>query len=422
MAIESIDTRTLACGMPLLVERMDGVRSAAFAWLLPCGSAWEPEDRQGMSAMWSELVLRGAGGMDSREHADAADRLGASRGAKNGSLAFTISSTMLGTRLIESLALFTAMVRTPRMDAESIDPSRDLCLQAIESLRDDPQERAVIAARERHLPSPMNRSGMGTPEGLRSLTRAELVQTWSRLAKPGGSVFAAAGAVDAGALQDALDGLLGDWSGSTREPAVGATPARGYAHEEDETNQVQIIVVHDAPAEASGGGVNREALLERVVIAVLSGGMSGRLFSEVREKRGLCYSVSAGYRGDRDYGLVSAYVGTTPERAQESLDVLVSELRRITSAEGKITGEEFARAIVGIRSGLVFSGESTGARAASLAADWRRFGRGRTLGEVSDAIASITLDEVNAYLARRRLGTLTIQTLGPKALNPPARD
>ncbi len=420
MAIESIETRRLACGMPLLVERMDGVRSSAFSWLLPCGSAWEPEERQGMSAMWSELVLRGAGGKNSREHADAADRLGASRGAKNGSLAFTISSTMLGTRLIEALPLFTAMVLAPRMDEESIAPSRDLCLQAIESLRDDPQERAVISARERHLPSPLNRSGMGAPEGLHALTRSELSQTWSRLGKPGGSVFAAAGAVDAGALQGALDRLLGDWSGSTREPACEAEPPRGYAHEEDETNQVQIIVVHDAPSEASGGRVNREALLERVVISVLSGGMSGRLFSEVREKRGLCYSVSAGYRGDRDYGLVTAYVGTTPERAQESLDVLLSELRRIATPEGKITAEEFSRAIVGIKSGLVFSGESTGARAASLAADWRRFGRGRSLGEVSDAIASITLDEVNAYLARRRLGTLTIQTLGPRPLNPPS--
>src|ERR1043165_6716293 len=120
--------------------------------------------------------------------------------------------------------------------------------------------------------------------------------------------------------------------------------------------------------------------------------MSGRLFTEVREKRGLCYSVSASYRGDRDYGVVMGYVGTTPERAQESLNVLFAELERIQTPAGKVEKDEFDRAKIGMKSRLVFSGESTGARAGALAGDWHRLGRARTLEEMAAEIDKVTLE------------------------------
>jgi predicted Zn-dependent peptidase len=156
--------------------------------------------------------------------------------------------------------------------------------------------------------------------------------------------------------------------------------------------------------------------MEKIVVQVLSGGMAGRLFSEVREKRGLCYAVSAGYRGEREFGTVTAYVGTTPERADEALRVLRAELDRINSPEGRITQDEFERAVIGMKSSLIFSGESTSARAAALATDQRRLGHPRTLEDVARQIDDVTLDRVHAYLARRGLGRMTIQTLGPKAL------
>lgn len=416
----AIVTRTLACGMPLVVERLSGVRSAALTWILPAGYAFEPDERLGLSAMWAELLLRGAGPRASREHADAVDRLGASRSASNGPLTLAISSVALGERLVEALPLLVDMVRAPRFDADAIGPARDLCLQAIESLRDDPQERAVLACRARHYPAPINRSSLGSAEGLGALTRDEIASEWRRLARPGGSYVAVAGAVDADQVAESLDGLLAGWSGSTAEPALRGSAPRGYGHEPDETNQVQIVVMHDAPADGLvGGREGDEALLEKVAVAVLSGGMSGRLFTEVREKRGLCYSVSAGYRGDKGYGSVIAYVGTTPERASESLKVLVSELERINTPAGRVTRDEFERAVVGMKSGLVMSGESTSARAGALAGDLRRLGCARSLGEMSRRIDAITLDQLNGYLASRRLGTLTVQTLGPRALNWP---
>lgn len=410
-----ITTRTLRCGMPLIVEQMAGVKSAALCWLLPAGSAYDPADKEGLSTMWAELLLRGAGARSSREHADAADRLGASRATELGAYTVRVGSTMLGERLLDALPLFVDMVLRPRMEEESIAPCRDLALQAIESLRDDPQERAMLLARQRHYPAPFNRSGLGTQAGLNALTREDLVSGWERLARPGRSILAVAGAVDPAPLERALNDLLNGWTGDTQEPGETAPPARGYAHEHDESSQVQIILVHDAPPERSDS-----AVLERLAVGVLSGGMSGRLFTEVREKRGLCYSVSAGYRADRDYGVVTAYVGTTPERAQDSLDVLIAELQRLGTPEGRVTSDEFHRAKVGLKSSLIFSGESTGARAVALASDQRKLGRPRSLEELAQRVDAVTLDQLNAYIATRTLGRPTIQTLGPRALKPPA--
>ena len=418
-----IRTIDLACGLPLILEPMPGVRSVGLTMLLPAGSACEPESRLGLSAMWSELLMRGAGGLDSRGQADAWDRIGASRSADASTMHMRLSCTTLGTRLHEALPLLADMVLRPRFDESSIEPARNLALQAIESLKDDPHERAGIIAKQTHADPPLNRSGLGTVEGLRAITREDLVEGWGARARPVGSILAIAGDADvlAGTGGDdiarTVDALLTGWRGEAEGVRIGTSSARGtYRHEPDDTAQVQILALHEAPSER-----DPDSRLERVVASVLSGGMSARLFTEVREKRGLCYSVGASYATDRDFGRCTAYVGTTPERAQESLDVLMAELERINTPAGAATEEEVERSLIGIRAGLVLSGESTAARAAALATDQYRLGRARSLDEVAAQYANITVRHVNDYLSRRSRGKVTIVTLGPTSLRAPVR-
>ncbi len=162
-------------------------------------------------------------------------------------------------------------------------------------------------------------------------------------------------------------------------------------------------------------------MLERLAIAVLSGSSSGRLFTEVRQKRSLSYSVGAAYRPGRDDGLVSLYAGTTPDRAQETLDVCAAEIERLYGGDGgSVSREEFDRAVVGLKSHLIMQGESTPARAGGLGRDHFALGRARTLDELARAIDAITVDDLNEYTANRRLGPLTLVTVGPSALAPPS--
>ena len=410
--MNTITTITLDCGMPLLVEPMSGVRSVGLCWLLPAGTATEPADRRGLTPMLAEMAMRGAGKLDSREQADAFDRLGASRGLEPGGVYLRLTGSLTGDRLHEALGLFADIAMRPRLGADALEPARELALQSLAGVKDHPQERVSIALNEAFNPVPLERNTHGTEAGLGAITRDDVVKAWGARVKPRGSILGIAGAVDAAAVAARLNGLLKGWEGDAPLPALSPNPGVGtMRHTEEATSQVQIMLAHAAPREKDSDSIH-----EKMAAAVLSGGSSARLFTEVREKRALCYSVSAGYGPDRDFGKVAAYVGTTPEKAQESLDVLVAELKRLRTPEGAATSEEFARAVVRAKTGLVFSGESTSARAGALAGDYHRLGRGRSLEEMAAQVDGATLKGLNEYLLRTPLGRLTVATLGPGGL------
>lgn len=408
--------KTLENGLRVVVERMGGVRSAGISWLVPAGRTSEPAGLSGLASIGEEMLQRGSGDLDSRAMADAFDRAGASRSVDIGDRFATVSCTTLGSRVGEALGLVSEMVQRPRFDEASFEPSRELTLASLASLQDEPRDRAAEAARAAHYPSPYNRSRYGTAEGLGAVT-ADLVRSWwaSRCC-PGGSILSVAGDVDPDEIVGMAEALTSGWRGEVAVAGVDGAGRGGAHHIEDASNQVQIFLLHEAPR----AGDEEAALRERVLTHALSGGMSGRLFTEVREKRGLCYAVSASYRSDAEFGAVLAYVGTTPERAQESLNVLWSELERVGTGQGAITEDEFERAVVGMKSNVVFHSESTSARAMGMASDWDRLGRVRTLDEVTAGIDSVTLEDVREHARTRSMGLVTVQTLGPAALTAPA--
>ena len=142
--------------------------------------------------------------------------------------------------------------------------------------------------------------------------------------------------------------------------------------------------------------------------------MSSRLFTEVREKRGLCYAISASMNTLREDARVFCYAGTTNERAQETLDVTLAELRRLQ--EG-ITQSELDRCRARAKSGLIMQQESTIARAGSIARDWFHLGRVQTLTEVSDQVDALTMDSVMNHVRECPPKDFTVVTLGPEKLD-----
>ncbi len=410
---DEIQLLPLACGMPLLVERTENMRSAAICWLVPVGNAADPEGAagDGWSVLLSELVLRGAGRRNSREFSDDLDRLGVQRSVTPGSMHMQISATLLGHRVPEALPLLVDLIRAPALPEEHLDAVRSLSLQTLDSLADDPQQRVVLRLRERHLPPPFNRTGFGDRTALEKATIGDLRKTWETRAKPGGSILAIAGDIDGPAIADQLDRLLAGWSGAAIEPKESRPAEGGVGHEASDSSQTHIAIGFQAPPEG-----HADATLFRLATRVLGGNSSSRLFTEVREKRGLCYSVGATYSGGRDRGMLSIYAGSTPERAQDTVDCIAREVERF---EGGVTQEEFARSIVGYKSRLVMSGESTAARAASAAGDWYRLGRARTLAELAAEVDAVSLEQLNAYIGRgfgrTWRGTRSAFTVGTKA-------
>ncbi len=403
--MSNIVTLHLDGGLIVVVEPIGGVASVALNWLLPVGSATDPPDGDGQSALVSELIFRGAAGMSSREHSDALDRLGVRRSSQTLTHHLGLGATLVGDRLAEALPLLTAMVRQPAFPEQAVEAVRSLCIQSLESLEDDPQHLVMLRLREQHLAPPFNRHGYGTRRVLETTSIDALREAWSARCVPRGSILTAAGRVDPESLSRQLEGLLEGWRGEHDEPVESGRPKRGVLHVSDKTAQVHLALAYDAPREA-----DERSMLERVAVGVLSGGTSSRLFTEVRQKRSLCYSVGASYQAGRDRGLVALYAGTTPDRAQETLEVCSQEIHRL--AEG-VEREEFDRAVIGSTSGLVMQGESSAARAASIASDQFRLGRPRPLDERKREIESISIDDLNAYLARRGFGDLPVASIGP---------
>jgi predicted Zn-dependent peptidase len=408
-----IIVRKLRCGMPLLVEEMAGVRTAAVSWLLPAGNASDPQGEagDGWSSLLAELAQRGAGSRDSKQHCDALDRTGAQRQVSPAAVHIVVGATTIGTRLAEALPLLADIVVRPHLPGDALDAVRSLALQSLESLQDDPQHRVSLRLRELHLPPPFDRNGHGNRVAFERAEIGALRESWHRRVRPVGSILAIAGAVRADDLARQLDELLVGWEGEAPDVAATGPAKGGVLHEHDESNQTHIALGLAAPNEREPS-----SLLCRLATNILGGESSSRLFTEVRERRSLCYSVNAGYAGGRERGMVAVYAGSTPERAQETLDTIRHELERF---EKGVDADEFRRAVVGMKSRLVMQGESTAARAASLSSDWYRLGRCRSLGELSAEVDAVTIESLNDWIGsamgRSWRDAATICTIGKSA-------
>lgn len=385
---------TLRCGARLAVERMPGTRSCAAAWMLPVGSAGDPAGAagEGESTILSELVLRGAGPYSSRELSDRFDALGAQRHGTAAVHHLVLTTLCLGDRFEEAMRLFGLMVREPRLEAESLDAVRALALQSLAGLQDEPQHLVGLKLREFALPAPFNRSGHGTKEGLETITADGIRAAWARRAQPGGTIIGVAGDIQPERARDFFERLLEGWTGTTPEPKETAPAQRGIHRVPMETQQTHLAIGLDAPPERSP-----DAYRHRVAIRVLGGSTSSRLFTEVREKRGLCYSVGASTALGKESGLVQIYAGSTHERAPTTLECIQRELERL---EQGITPQEFADALIGAKSGLVMSGESSSARAMAIASQVHRIGRPMDLAESAAGFERLSVACINDYIAR----------------------
>jgi len=406
--MSDIHTHTYDNGLTLLIEPMQGVGSAAMTLLIPAGAMYEPADRLGVGEVLGEMIFRGAGEFDAKQHCDALDRLGLHRSSEITSTHLRLGATMLGDQFDEAMPLLLDMVRRPHLADKAFGPSRTLAVQAIEGLDDEPQRRVMIELKRRHHGEPRGRSVMGRIDDLKAMTADDVRGHFARRVVPTGAIMGVAGNVDVNHVVERIGELLGDWSGDADESVDVHPGERGYAHMDQDTQQAHIGVAYDAVPEPDA-----DSMTERLGVAVLSGGMSGRLFIEVREERGLCYAVYATYAPTRDHGTVYAYAGTTTQRAAETLEVMTAELNKLGDG---VDESEFDRAVVGLKSRLIMQGESTAARAAAIASDQYPVGRPRTLEQRAAEVDAVTLEKLNDFVAANRPTAFTTVTIGPHAL------
>lgn len=405
-------SHTFKNGLSLVAEKMAGVRSAAMALLVPCGAANDPVDRLGTATVLSELVLRGAGERDSKQLTDHLDTLGLQRSSSASVLFTRFGAAALAARVMDGLPAYADILRRAHLPEEGFEPARDLALQSLAGIDDDPRHKLMVRLRECHWPWPFGRNVMGRKEDLSALTPDETRQAYRTRFSPRGAIFALAGHIDPQRVCDEVERLFADWE-APEPPRLPNQPSqRKYFFEEQKTEQTHIGIAYSAVDET-----HPDYYTARLAAEVLSGGMSGRLFTEIREKKGLVYSVNASYSSLPGIGAIMGYAGTSNERAQQTLDQFIFELRRLSDG---VTQEELDRAKIGLKSSTIMSNESTSARAGAIAHDWLIRKRLRTVDEIIAAIDAVTLDKVNDYLKANVANDFTITIIGPKELKLPS--
>jgi len=287
-------------------------------------------------------------------------------------------------------------LRKPHLPADELEAVVSLAEQDLQSLEDEPRQKVMVELRRRHWPMPLGRDRRGTLESLGRIKAAGLKKHFQKRFSPSGTILSVAGNIDWAALKDKVARHYGDWQGAA-PPAFGMEPAiGGVGHLEKETTQTQIALAY--PSVPFG---HPDYYAAQGAVQVLSGGMAARLFTEVREKRGLCYSVYASYQTFKDRACILGYAGTTNERAQETLDVTLGEFRRLGDG---VASDEVQRVQAGLKSSVIMAEESTSARAGALASDWYYLGRVRPVEEVQAAINGLTPEAIVDYVKKVSAG------------------
>lgn len=408
---QQVHQHTFPNGLTLLLERMDHVRSAAVNFLVPAGCAYDPPERRGLVSIFSDMITRGAGDRDSRALTLAMDSLGLDHAESVGQLHLRFWGSTLARNIPPALALFADILRHPHLPAEDLESVQSLALQDLQALEDDPRGKVMVELRRRFWPAPLGQDRRGTEESIASIAPIHLQAFHERYFGPKGTILSVAGNMEWQPLVDQVQKLFGDWTGQPVHPPELAPPERGNAHLEKDTTQTQIVIAY--PSVPFGHPEYYAAL---GAVQVLSGGMGARLFTEVREKRGLCYAVSANYQTFKQVAGILCYAGTTTERAQETLDVTIAELKRIK--EG-VSEEEVQRVRAGLKSSVIMQEESTSSRAGALASDWYYLGRVRPTEEIHQAIDALSPASILEHVKKYPPGEFTIVTLGKNPLKLP---
>jgi predicted Zn-dependent peptidase len=408
----SVSHHEFANGLVLVAESMPSVQSAAFSLLMPAGAAYEPEGLGGTASMLSDWITRGAGDRDSRALLTALDNLGVSHGEGAQTLHSSVSAATLGRNLIPALEIYADVLRRPHLDDEEIEPIRALAIQNLQSLEDDPGSKVIYELRKRHFPDPWGRPAPGTTEGVKAVTPDDLRAFHRAHYRPNGAILAVAGAIDWPALKDAVDRLFGDWKKQSEPPIALQPGGPRRDHILKETQQTQIALAYPTVTVDSP-----DYYQARAMIGILGGYSSARLFTEVREKRGLCYTVYSTYEGQKDRAAVLCYAGTSTDRAQQTLDVTLEEIRRL--GRDGVEAEELDTMRAGLKSSLIMQQESSMSRAGSLASDWFYLGRVRPIDEISRSLDALTPGSVGDFARENSTEGMTVLTLGPTALQLP---
>jgi predicted Zn-dependent peptidase len=412
---------TLDSGVRVVTERVPSVRSVALGCWIATGSVAEHEDEAGISHLLEHMLFRGTERYGSQEIDEIFDSMGAEINAGTDKEATSLYTRVLDRHLEHAFDVMSEMIWQPRFG--ELEAEREVVLEEIAMYEDDPQDRVFdLLGKAIFGAHPLGRAVIGTAEVVGAVTREQLAAFHAERYRPESIVIAAAGSVDHDALvamaEQRAPHVIGLARGANLSEAARSTSAAAAAAgQPDFTPRAQFLQKDTEQYHVcvGGAGIGREderRFALRVLEGVLGGTSSSRLFQEVRERRGLAYSVFAFSNLYAHTGEIGLYVGTRPDNVREALAVVAAELERCV--EDPASDEELVRSRENLKGRIVLGMESTGARMSRLGASLLNEMPILSVNEMIERVDAVELGAVRALAGELFTpASLSVAGVGP---------
>jgi len=391
----TVRLHTLPNGFRIVTEAMDGLQSASIGVWVTAGGRHERPEQNGIAHFLEHMAFKGTKRRSALQIAEEIEDVGGYLNAYTSREVTAYYARVLKDNVPLALDVLADILLNPVFDPAEIEVERGVILQEIGQALDTPDDVIFDWLQEAAYPEqPLGRTILGPTERVRAFDREDLRTFVSERYAPGQMVLSAAGAVDHDAIVRAAEALFGGLSDHGVVPAQQASFSGGERIETKDLEQVHFALAFEAP-----GYRDDQVYASQIFATALGGGMSSRLFQEVREKRGLCYTIFAQAGAYSETGLMTIYAGTSGEQISELAGLTVDELRRAAEDMSQV---ELERARAQMKAGLLMGLESPSSRAermARMVGVWNRVPDLVEIVEKIDAVGVQDLRDFGANLA-----------------------
>ena len=401
----SLKISSLSNGLTIVTDPMAGLESAAIGVWVGTGSRNEMRGQMGISHMLEHMAFKGTTKRSARQIAEEIEAVGGYLNAYTSREQTAFHARVLKADVALGLEMIADLLTESTYDSAELERERQVVLQELGQARDTPDDiifdhLQTVIYQDQALGWPI----LGEEDTVAAFTQADLFAYSGARYRAPGMTLVSSGAVDHDEMVAIASEKFSRLGSTAAAPTQNARYIGGDYRETQDLEQTHI-----AYAFPGISARDPDFYVAQLYATILGGGMSSRLFQEVREKRGLCYTIYAFANNFQDGGFTGIYVGTSDKDAGEVSAVIAGEMEAMT---GHITDAELARAKAQAKSGLLMGLERPGTRSENIAGQLFALGRIVPMAEIIEKLEATTIEQVKAYAA------FTMQAPSIAALGP----
>lgn len=403
----NVKTTVLENGLTVVTDQMPHLKTAALGVWVRTGSRAETVSQNGITHLLEHMAFKGTDTRTARGIAEEIEAVGGELNASTSIEHTNYYARILAEDMPLAVDILSDILQNSTFDAQELAREQHVILQEIGAANDTPEDQAFDLFQETAWPDQaIGRPILGTPETVKGFDRDVLNAYLADRYRAPDMVLAAAGAVDHDAFVALAKDKLGGFSSEPAAPETQARYCGGEALRNKDLMEAQILIGFEGRPYKS-----KDYYAIQILASVLGGGMSSRLFQEIREKHGLCYAIYSFHWAFSDTGLFGLHAATSHDDLAALMPMIADEL---VAATHTITDEEVARSRAQIRAGLMMALESPAARAGQIARQILVHGRVLTPDEISRKIEAVTAEDLRRVAHETFVGTTpTLTAIGP---------